>query len=502
MNAQERITKLYGILDKVELYYRAIGKISFDMECCAPKNGLSQAGEDMAELEKVPFNLLHSDEYIQLIKDLKKDAEDGALEPLQKKLVEYLNEDYDKTANLTEEFNYEMSLAANKSYEVWLEAKERDDYGLFKDAFAKVVELTRREIELRGPVKTTYYDVLLDDYEKGGNERQLDEFFAALKAEILPLVKEIKERGKKIRTDFLTRPCPIPLQEAFSKYLLDLECLDPDSLVLMTTEHPFTTNFGPEDVRVTTHYYEENFVSNIFTTLHEGGHALFMQKEPDEFTKNHVCDRMTSAMHECISRFYENIIGRSPELIHAIYPKMQELCGDIFADVSEQELYEAVNTAEPILNRCDSDELTYCIHILIRYEMEKGFINADMSIDELPAIWNAKYTEYLGVTPTNDREGILQDVHWTSSYGYFPSYALGNAYGAQIVNTMKKEFDVFGCVREGNLQPILDWLETKVFSIASVSTPDEWIRAITGEPLNVQYFIDYLKEKFTSIYEL
>ena len=324
-----------------------------------------------------------------------------------------------------------------------------------------------------------------------------------MKKRIVPLVGKIQKEGKEIRSDFLSRPVSISKQEEFSRYLLELEGLKKSALVLMTTEHPFTTNFGRVDVRVTTHYHEENFISNVFTTLHEGGHALFMQNEPDETVMNHMADRMTNGMHECISRFFENIIGRSEAFIEFIYPKLRELSGDTFSDVSARELYEAVNIAQPGLNRCEADELTYCLHVLIRYEMEKAFVNGETTVDEIPDVWNAKYREYLGVEVPNDTEGCLQDVHWSGwDYGYFPSYALGSAYGAQILRRMEKDFDVFEEVRKGNLIKVSRWLIDNVFSIASLSTPDEWIRAITGESLNTDYFLDYLEGKFTALYQL
>ena len=211
---------------------------------------------------------------------------------------------------------------------------------------------------------------------------------------------------------------------------------------------------------------------------------------------------MTSAMHECISRFFENIVGRSEEFIHFVTPKLRELSGDTFADVSERELYEAVNIARPGLIRMEADELSYCLHILVRYELEKAFVNGDITVDEIPALWKTKYKEYLGVEVPDDARGCLQDVHWTGSYGYFPSYALGNAYGAQILRTMEKDFDVHAAIRAGELTKLRDWLTEHVFGIGSMMTPDEWIRAITGESLNVNYYLDYLEEKFTKIYGL
>ena len=500
MTNQQKYKQLHKILDDAAVYARAIGKMDFDIQCCAPEEGLEQAGEDIAVLSQQYFKLTHSKKFEKLVTELAADHE--GLTPVQQKVVEHLNDSWQKVKNIDAKLDYEMTLAGSRAYAKWLEAKKANDYSIFRDSFAELIGYTRKAIDLRDEKKETYYDTCLDDFEKGGSIAQLDAFFGALKARIVPLLAKIQKDGKPIRTDFMTRPCPIPQQEAFSKYLLELEGLRQKALVLMTTEHPFTTNFGQHDVRVTTHYYEENFISNIFTTLHEGGHALFMQNEPDEFYQEHACDSMTSAMHECISRFYENLIGRSKAFIHFVYPKLREITGDTFADVTERELYEAANVAQPGLIRCDADELTYCLHIMIRYELEKAFVNGEITVDEIPALWNAKYKEYLGLDVPDDAQGCLQDVHWSGSYGYFPSYALGNAYGAQILRTMEKDIDVFGLAEKGDLLPIRDWLKEHVFSIASISTPDEWIRAITGESLNVEYFLDYLEKKFTALYQL
>ncbi len=498
MDNGKKLKQLKKILEEADAYGRCIGKVDFDMQCCAPPDGMEKAGEDMAVLGRQIHKLTHSKKYVQLVKDLHENGE--GLTPVQKKTVEHLYEDWQKTSNQSPRFAYEMDVAFSKAYGEWLSAKKASDFSKFAPSLRKTIDFTRRAIDLRDRKYPTYYTACLDDHEKGGSEPQLDAFFGALKKRIVPLIKRIQTEGRPIREDFLTRPCPIARQEEFSRYLLELEGLKKSALVLMTTEHPFTTNFGPQDVRVTTHYYEESFVSNICTTLHEGGHALFMQNEPKEFYAEHTDDRMTNGMHECISRFYENLIGRSEAFVRFVYPKFMEIAGDIFGDVSERELYEAMNISRPGLNRCEADELTYSLHVMIRYELEKAFINGDISVDEIPALWNAKYKEYLGVDVPNDAEGCLQDVHWTMDYGYFPSYALGNAYGAQILNTMMKDFDVYAAVEKGNLAKILAWLKERVFSIASVSTPDEWIRAITGESLNTDYYLNYLEKKFTALY--
>lgn len=500
MTNKQKFKRLRKLLDAADVYARSIGKLSFDMQCCAPPDGMEQAGEDIAVLGQQHYKLTHSKTYERLVTELA--ADNDGLTTAQKKTVEHLYERWQKSKNIDAKLDYEISLAGSRAYAKWLEAKKSDDFSVFRDAFADMIRYTQKTIDLRDEKKATYYDTCLDDYEKGGSIAQLDAFFDALRARIVPLVARIQSEGKPIRSDFLTRPCPISQQEAFSRYLLGLEGLRESALVLMTTEHPFTDNYGPKDVRVTTHYYEQNVISNIFTTMHEGGHALFMQNEPEEFYREHTDNAMSNAMHECISRFYENLIGRSEAFIHFVYPKLRELTGDTFADVSERELYEAVNLAKPDLNRCEADELTYCLHVLIRYELEKAFVNGEITVDEIPAMWNRKYKEYLGVDVPSDAVGCLQDVHWTGSYGYFPSYALGSAYGVQILRRMQRDFDVYAAVRRGDLLVIRDWLKEHVFSIASITTPDEWIRAVTGESLNVDYFLDYLEDKFTALYEL
>ena len=501
MTNQQKLKKLFAILDEIDAYGRSVGKLSFDMSCCAPEEGMEQAGEDMAVLGKQIHRLTHSKTYEKLLSELHADSE--GLSPVQKKALEHLYEDWSKTKNISAKLSYEIDLAESKAYGAWLGAKNAGDFSLFRDSLADLIRYNRIAIDLRDEKKASYYDTCLDDLEKGGSMAQLDRFFDALKARIVPLLKRVVEEGRPIREDFMSRPVPIPRQEAMSRYLLELEGLRKSALVLMTTEHPFTTSFGRHDVRVTTHYHEDSFISNVFTTLHEGGHALFMQNEPQELYDNHCDNNMSNAMHETISRFYENLIGRSEAFISLAAPKIRELSGGVFDDITDRELYEAVNVARPSLIRTEADELSYCLHILIRYELEKLFMNGEIGVDEIPTLWNAKYKEYLGLDVPTDTQGCLQDVHWSGfAFGYFPSYALGNAYGVQILRRMKQDFDVDAAVRAGDLLRIRDWLTEHVFSIASLSTPDQWIRAITGESLNVDYFLDYLEDKFTRLYEL
>ena len=500
MTNRSKINYINKTLDKVALYYRVLGKVNFDMQCIAPKKGLQRASEDVTTLSSIPFKLMHSKKFMNTVDELYSNKEN--LNEYEVKLIDNLYESKEKTKNITPKMQDEYNKATSESYLKWLECKEKGDYEGFKPYLDKVINLTRDRILLRDKQEKTIYDTILNDFEKGNSIEILDSYFDKLKKEIVPLVKKIQNSKKKIRRDFLSNKVEIYKQEKFSKWLLEHEALDMDALVLMTTEHPFTTGFGLGDTRVTTHYYEDMFISNLYSILHEGGHALFDQNEPEIFHKYHIEGNMTMAMHECASRFFENMIGRSKAYVDLIYPTFKEIFSEEFKDVTKQELYEGVNIVEPSLIRTEADELTYSLHILIRYELEKGFINGEFSVEDLDKRWNEKYKEYLGVDVPSAKLGILQDVHWTDTYGYFPSYSLGSAYASQIYKTMEKELNIEECIRNDEIYKIRDYLKEKVWSIASITDPNEWIEKITGEKFNPDYYINYLKEKFTEIYEL
>ena len=501
MENTERLSRLFARLDEIEAYTRVMGKVSFDMECCAPPEGLEKAGEDIAALGRQLFALTHAPEYITLLSELHSDS--SGLTPVQKKTVEHLYEEYAKTKNISPELNYEIDLAAGRSYGDWLRAKQQSDFSLFRDSLEALIRYQKLTIDLRDRHPDGYCNTCLDDNEKGCRENQLDGFFNALRERIVPLLQRVQTEGKTVRTDFLTRKVPVAKQEEFARFLLETEGLRNSALVLMTTEHPFTTNFGPNDVRVTTHYYEENFVSSVFSTLHEGGHALFMQNEPEEFYANHCAGFATNGMHETVSRFFENIVGRSEGFLRFLLPRLRALTGNVFSDVTDREFFEAVNAVRPGLIRIEADELTYCLHILVRYEVEKAFMNGTITVDEIPSCWNRIFREVMGLDVPDDARGCLQDVHWSGfGFGYFPSYALGNAYGGQILHRMKQDLDFDACMLKGDLKSVGGWMKQHVFSVASVSTPDEWIRTITGESLNPIYYLDYLEEKIKNVYGL
>lgn len=498
---QEKLALFKDKLRLIRKYSHALGILNFDFQTCAPEQSREEEGEVIDFFANELFKIATADEMKALIVELY-DNRASLEDPLDVSLVEKWYDEYQKTKNITPEFDLKMNNVYSKAYSAWLKAKKNADYSEFRDSLAEVVDIQRQAIALRENKLDDYYDNCLDDCEKGVLQADLDPFFAELKEGLISLLNRIKGSRHVIRRDFLTRSVPIHKQEAFSRYLLELNGYDFSKGALSTTEHPFTIDIAENDSRVTTHYYENLFVSNIFSVVHEGGHAIFMQNERKEDHEHFINDYITNGMHESVSRFYENVIGRSPAYIHLIYPKFHEMFLDELGDVSERELYEAVNIVEPSLVRTEADEVTYGLHIIIRYEMEKGIASGRIQPADVPKVWNALYKEYLGVDVPNDAEGVLQDVHWTSGFGYFPSYALGNSYNAMYYRRMQREIGVDDLVAKGDFETIKAWLRANVFAEANVLTPKEWLRKITGETLSPKAFLDYLNRKYVDLYQL
>lgn len=487
-------------LRKAEVYYHAANIISYDQETICPPKAMEEQGEVGAFLGNEAFKLTKDEAFIEAAETLYNQKE--ALEPLDAEMVTHLHRDYVKTKNITPDMNYEASLIGNKAYVDWLEAKQKADFSIFAPSLLAVRDVNAKFIRLRDQHSKDIYDDMLDDFERGVTQSDIDSWFGAYKERILPLLKKIQQSPKKIRTDFLSRTVTDEQQRQMAQYLLEIMDYDFSRGAFTTTEHPFTSGLGRNDIRITTHYSPNSFASNIYTIVHEGGHALFEQLQPEHNYDYFLTDEKTMGMHESVSRFYENVIGRSKEFIHLIFPKAKEIFAEQLSDVSEQEFYEAMNTVTPSLIRTDADEFTYTFHIIIRYEMEKEIMNNRVAIEDLPALWNKKYQEYLGIVPSNDTEGILQDVHWTFSLGYFPTYAIGNMYNAMYYRRMMENFDVPAAVLAGDFKKINSWMKDHVFAKADLMAPKDWIREICGREFTPNDFLDYLEKKYSEIYEL
>lgn len=492
--------RLQPFLDKSQALGTAMTLLSWDNETLAPKGAIERTSKVMGLLSMEIYQTIMNDEVKAILTELK-DAKD--LTAIEAKVVEKLQKRYDQMEKIPPQEYQEYSVLSAQAGSIWAEAKQKSDYALFAPCLEKMIDYNRRFAGYQAKEGQKLYDVLLDDYEEGMDMEKLDAFFGKVKAEIVPLLKKITKKGALTDKSFMNQQYDIAKQKEFNHFLAEYIGFDFNRGVTADSEHPFTTELHNHDVRFTNHYYEHNLENAIFSTVHEGGHGIYEQGISDEISETPLGSGASMGMHESQSRFYENIIGRSKAFWEPIYGKLVETFPEHLSDIPLDQFVQAVNHVEPSLIRTEADELTYCLHIMIRYELEKLIFEGKAEVADLPELWNKLYEEYLGVTPSNDAEGVLQDVHWSmGSFGYFPSYALGNAIAAQIYHKLQQELDFEGALKKGDLSEIKVYLGKHVHQYGQLKNTDEMLTETTGEPFNADYYVAYLKEKFTRLYGL
>ena len=425
------------------------------------------------------------------------EAHRGELDANEGAMIREMGRSYRKLKAVPpEEFQAYMALIA-QAEPVWETAREKRDYEMMLPYYEKIFEFQRKLCDWYGYEKHPY-DALLDDYEKGASVEMLDAFFEALRGKIVPLLKDITENGKK--PGEISGSFSIEKQRELAPWLTDFIGYDRTRGKIGEVEHPYCMSLGRHDVRLTTKYHEDNLMSAVFSTLHESGHALYEQNMDEALERYSLADGASMGMHESQSRLFENIICRSRAFAAVLLPQLRKQF-DYFAGWDEDMLYRAVNIASPSLIRIEADELTYSLHIMVRYELEKGLMTGDVKPAELPGLWVDKYQEFLGIRPNDVADGVLQDVHWGSGLvGYFPSYAVGTAYGAQLISAIRKTVDVDAAVLGCDLSPVTGWLKEHVHRHGMVFEPEDLLIQATGEPFNPDYYVDYLSGKFREIY--
>ncbi len=452
------------------------------------------------------MGILSQEQFTSLInpkvKEIMEGLKEEELSQTEKAILRRLKKEYQKSEAVPANEMREFTELAARATNVWQKAKKEQNFSLYAPYLEKIVEYKKTFAGYSKKEGGSLYNVLLDGYEESFHVEELDRFFSKLKEEIIPLLKKV-EQAEEIDDSFFYQEYDIEKQKEFNVFLAEYMGFNFKRGVIAESEHPFTTSWHNHDVRITTHYYKDNLSSAILSTIHEGGHALYEQGIRDEFTQTLVGDGASCAMHESQSRFYENVLGRSEAFWEPLYPKLQDTFPKQLGQVSLGQFVRALNKVKADFIRTEADELTYCLHIMVRYELEKQMIEEDVPVDKLPGLWNQKYQEYLGITPNNDKEGILQDVHWSmGDIGYFPSYALGNAFAAQIYHTMKKELPVEELLRKGKIAEITAYLREHIHQYGASKEPREMLKALTGEEFNPDYYIQYLKEKFEQVYQL
>ena len=498
-NLNDAIARLDEIEATASAYGHAMGVMGLDAATAAPLGSAEGRGKTMAVLSSVIYELAASDDTRELTQYLSDHADE--LDPQHRRQAEIRKRDCEQLTRIPQEEYVAYNVLLNKAEGIWRVAKQNNDFAAFAPTLSEIVAFNRKFAGYYDAEKEPY-DALLNEYEEGLTMQTLDDFFARLRAVIVPLVHAISEKEQP-DTAFLEQRYPIEGQKQLAKYLMDVIGLDPNACTIAESEHPFTCGFNNKDVRITTHYYENQPTFSMFSTIHEGGHALYELGVEDAYNGTCLTGGASMGIHESQSRFYENIIGRSLEFIELIFPKMQEIFPQQLAGVTAWDLYRAVNKAQPSLIRTESDELTYALHIMIRYEIEKQLIAGTLEVADVPAEWNRLYKEYLGVDVPSDTQGCLQDSHWSGgSIGYFPSYALGSAYGAQMKHVMEAELGpIAPYIARGDIAAITAWLREHIHRFGNFKKPAAIFEDACGK-FDPDYFATYLQEKYSRLYEL
>lgn len=481
---------------KLHAFEYVLNVVGWDSSTEAPKGAFKRRADMQSIISQEAFELWTSEEYRTLLDTL---LNDSSLSDIDRKSVQKAHKSLAKVNQIPAAEYAAYNKLLTLAQRTWEDAKASDDYASFKPTLGHIIETQKKLIAYRGETDQPY-NVLLDDFEEGMTMEKYDAFFDVIRQDLVPFVQEVLSHRPE-KPAFIDRHFPKAGQKAFVEYLNDVFDYDLNKGLLKESVHPFTWNTHPSDVRYTVRYLENFVFSSIFAGIHELGHATYEMGIDEAFNDTRLKGGTSMGIHESQSRFYENVIGRSKAFWDVHYPKLKSLFKDALNDVDVDTFYLGINWVEQSFIRVEADELTYPLHILIRYECERAIFNEGISLDELPQLWNQKVKNYLNLTVEKDTDGLLQDVHWSGgAFGYFPTYALGSAYAAQIYYAMLKELDLDAIIQANDIPQINAWLKEKIHRFGKSKSPEELLLEVTGEPFDAAYYIRYLKEKYTPLY--
>ena len=496
---QDLINMYQDYRKKIKAYSYAMWMIGWDSSTEAPKGCFEERAKYTGVLYEESYKLETSKEYIDVVKVLY-DNKDMLDIVLSREIIE-VKKNLDKILKVPMEEYVEFQTLLATSQNIWTEAKIQNDFEIFRPCLEKIVSFIRKYAKYIETENLKGYDILLDDFEPGFTTKEYDAFFDVLKKELVPFVKKVTSNRLEYNDNFENKVYPRLDQIEFAKYIQEVMCYDTDHGLMKESEHPFTSGLSTKDVRFTVHYYEDLLSSSIFSAIHELGHATYNQQCNPELDDTFVGGGASMAMHESQSRFYENIIGRSLEFWRVHYSKLQEIFKEQLKDTSLEDFYKSINKVEKSLIRVEADELTYPLHIMIRYDIERMLLKGEIEVKDLPDVWDNMVKEYLGIDVPSVSQGVLQDVHWSNgTFGYFPTYALGSAYSAQIYNKMKQDINIEKVLEGGTTKEINEWLKEKIHKYGATKYPKELLLIATGEEFDPMYYVNYLKDKYSMVY--
>lgn len=471
---------------------------SWDVETYMPEAGATGRGVALGKAQSLIQKLVLEPEFVNQAKSLQGIEE---LNDWEQGVVRVVNRMIDQYQKLPASFVEKWALTTNQAQVAWRNAKQTNNFTLFRPHLEKIVDLSIQRADYYGYTDSSY-DALLDEFEEGSRTAQVELYFKTIRPFLTSLLQRITKSTQFISTHPLEQtPYLRNSLEKFNQEMLSFLGQDPRSLRLDISAHPFTQNISSQDVRITTWYHSHDFAASILATIHEFGHALYELHGSPELEYTPICGGASLGIHESQSRFWENFVGRSQAFIHRFYPQMQALGVDIHKS-SEAEIYRYFNTVKPGLKRVEADEVTYHFHIMIRYELEKALITKQLKVADLPEAWNAKYKEYLGVEPKTFSEGVLQDIHWSmGAIGYFPTYSTGTVLSATWKKMLEKELGTIDSLIEANqIETIQTWLKDHIHQFGSTYTFNQLVEKETGTKFDAQPWMEYLESKYRLLY--
>lgn len=485
----------------------ATGIVTWDMETKMPPKGIGLRSQQLAMLSGLDHKMMTDPEISTLLNKLTQPKEHDKLTQLQKRNIYLIKKQYDEQTKLPEKLVMDIAKQRALSVDTWKRAKAARNFKMFKPELEKLVNLQKEAAAILKQVKktSTPYDALIDIFEPKMDAKTITKVFDQLRIGLVALVKKCQDAPKQPDMKILQYKVSIQKQQQLAIALAEAVGYDVTSKQaggrIDETEHPFTSGYY-DDVRITTHYYEKMYPSSIFSVLHEAGHAMYEQNLNKEWMYQPVGTGCSSGFHESQSRFIENIIGRSREFWQYFLPKMKRITGRPLTNLKLDKYVHAINQVEPSKIRVEADEVTYCLHIIIRFQIEQALFADKIKINDLPNVWNQKYKEYLDIKVQNDSEGVMQDTHWASGlYGYFPSYALGNIYSGQELAQLEKDVpDWRTQLSKGDFKPAKEWLTTHIHMQGNLYDPQELLKKATGKTLDTEPYLAYLNDKYSKLY--
>ena len=488
----------------------AASLLDWDQETYMPAGSGRARADQLATLQGLAHDTFTAPEMERLLAQwvdpatgLPPESPDDAWDEPSRALLREVWRDFSRAKKLPSEFVKRLRRECSLAQQVWAEAKEKSEFRKFLPNLRTVVALKQEEAQYLG-YQDSPYDALLDSYEPGMTVAQLNPLFATLRKRLVPLLQQITNAPISIDDTVLTRAYDTTRQLEFGRLVLTAMGYNFDTGRLDLSAHPFTTSFHPSDVRLTTRVYENELAACLFSCIHEGGHGLYDQSLDTERYGTPLGESLSLGIHESQSRLWENCVGRSRPFWRCFYPYLKQLFPEQLANVAMEQFYTAVNRVKPSLIRVEADELTYNLHIMLRFEIEQDLMEGRTRVEELPDVWSEKMRSYLDIVPGRDAEGLLQDVHWSlGAIGYFPTYTLGNLYAVQFYNQALKDIpDLNSEIEAGRLTVLKKWLNQKIHRWGRTFTPDQLVRRITGGPLSPEPYLAYLEEKFGALYHL